>query len=153
MSEIVKEGEIILYITQKGKLDKALAAIGAPSLLKTPQGAPYLENSDVKVSVSHKGNVVVLACSKEPVGVDIEDVTVPRNIERLSRLFHVSEKVESLYDFYKVWTSKEAEGKRVGTGVNAEILRAKTEGAKYMDYGDYLICAIGEGDLVVRELD
>ena len=153
MSEVVKEGEILLFITEKGRLDKALSEIGASALLKTPQGAPYIENSDVKVSVSHKNNLVVLACSKAPVGVDIEDVTVPRNVERLSRLFYETEKPETLYDFYRIWTAKEAEGKRIGTGVDTEILRSETKGAKYLDYGDYLICAIGEGELVVRELD
>lgn len=152
MSE-VREGEILLFITRKGRANDALSEIGVASLSKNEQGAPYIEGSDIKVSVSHKGDIVVLACSTAPVGVDIEDVTVPRNVERMGRLFHESEKATSLYDFYKIWTAKEAEGKRVGTGVNTEILRAKTEGAKYMDYGDYLICVIGEGELVVRELD
>ncbi len=152
MTERLQEGEILLFITSKSRLSDALSAVGATELKKTDSGAPYIENSDLKVSLSHKGDRIAFAVSLSPVGVDVEDVTVPRNVERLSRLFHETEKPDTLYDFYKIWTKKEAEGKRRGTGIDTEILRTETPGGVYFDHGDYLICVVGEGNVTLREM-
>ncbi|MBP5405276.1 MAG: hypothetical protein J6Y74_04970 [Clostridia bacterium] len=147
----VQEGEILLFVTNKHKTEGIVKELGAESIEKDAQGAPFLKGSDLFISLSHKGDVVVLAVSAVPVGVDVEDTSVPRNVERLSKLFHTSERPKDLYAFYRVWTAKEAEGKRQRTGITTEILRKETSSGKYVDWGDYLICVMGEGEVRVIE--
>ena len=147
----VQEGEILLFVTNKHKTEGIVKDLGAESIEKDQQGAPFLKGSDLFISLSHKGDVVALAVSSSPVGVDVEDTSVPRNVERLSKLFHTSERPEDLYAFYRVWTAKEAEGKRLRTGISTDILRKETSSGKYFDWGDYLICVMGEGEVRVIE--
>ena len=147
MSYEVKEGEILLFITSKGKVNDIVRSLGAESLGRDEAGAPYLVGASYAVSLSHKGDVVAFALSNAPVGVDVEDTTVPRNVERLSKLFHETEKPTTLYDFYKVWTAKEAYGKLLKSGITTEILRAATPAGHYVEWGDYVICVMGEGDV------
>ena len=151
MNYEVQEGEILLFITNKHRTDDIVRALGAECLEKDGQGAPVLKGSDLFVSLSHKGDVLVFAVSKKDVGVDVEDTTVPRNVERLSKLFHISEKPTDLYGFYKIWTKKEAEGKRLRTGITTDILREASPEGKYFEQGDYLICVMGEGAVRVIE--
>jgi len=147
MSYSLSEGDILLFITQKNKVESIVKELGAESIEKDENGAPILKGSDLYVSLSHKGDVVALAVSHTAVGVDVEDTTVPRNVERLSKLFYATEKADSLFDFYRIWTAKEAEGKRLRTGITTEILRAESPKGVYFDYGDYLICVMGEGTI------
>ena len=151
MSTLPEREEIFLYVTKKHCVDDIVRELGAESIEKDENGAPFLKGSSLGISLSHKGDIVALAVSQEAVGVDVEDTTVPRNVERLSKLFHIEERPESLYDFYRVWTAKEAEGKRLRTGISTEILRAKSPEGNYFDWGDYLICVMGEG--TVRVID
>lgn len=151
MKYSVEKGEILLFVTNKHKTEGIVKDLGAESIEKDQQGAPFLKGSDLFISLSHKGDVVALAVSPSPVGVDVEDTSVPRNVERLSKLFHTSERPEDLYDFYRVWTAKEAEGKRLRTGISTDILRKETSSGKYFDWGDYLICVMGEGEVRVIE--
>jgi len=145
------EGKIALYILDRSRFGELLGRLGIESIEKDENGAPYLKDSPYKISLSHKGDLQVLVLSRGKVGVDIEEVTVPRNVERLSRLFHEKEKPTSLYDFYKVWTSKEAVGKLLGTGVTTALLSSYTEGVRHIDHGDYLIAVAGDGDIIVNE--
>ena len=147
----VKEGEILLLVAGRSSLQKALASVGIATVSKKENGEPYLEGSPYHISLTHKGDVAIAALSLDSVGVDVEDVTVPRNVERLSRLFEESERPDSLYDFYKVWTGKEAIGKRLGTGISTDLLKQKTEGIRHLDYGDYLIAVSGEGKINLVE--
>ncbi|MBQ9370304.1 MAG: hypothetical protein IJU10_04425 [Clostridia bacterium] len=151
MSAIPASEEILLYITNKHRVDEIVRELGAESIEKDENGAPLLKGSPLRMSLSHKGDVVAIAVSQEDVGVDVEDTTVPRNVERLSKLFHIEERPASLYDFYRVWTAKEAEGKRLRSGITTEILRARSPQGKYFDYGDYLICVMGQGAVRVIE--
>ena len=144
-----ERNEILLYVIGGHGLDDILKELGAESLEKDENGAPYLKGAPLHVSLSHKGNLVAFAVSWDAVGVDVEDTTVPRNVERLSKLFHIEEHPSSLYEFYRVWTAKEAEGKRLRTGITTDILRAKSPQGRYFDWGDHLICVMGQGDIRV----
>ena len=77
----------------------------------------------------------------------MENVTAPRNVGRLSRLFDESENPESLYDFYRLWTAKEAMGKYEGTGITFDLLKKKTTDVRHLDYGDYVIGVVGKGEI------
>ena len=114
------------------------------------RSVPGKESRHHFISFSHKGDVSVAAISDHEVGVDIENVTAPRNITRLSRLFDDSEVPESLYDFYRLWTAKEAMGKYNGTGINLAVLKQKTVDVRHLDYGDYIIGVVGKGDISLK---
>ena len=148
---IVKEGEILLVLAEKSRLRDKLESLGVGTILKRENGEPYLEGEPYHISLTHKGDVAIAALSRSSIGVDMEDVTVPRNVDRLSRLFDVAEKPTDLYEFYKVWTAKEAMGKRLGTGISYDLLKRKSEDVRYFDYGDYLICVAGDGEIKMEE--
>ena len=148
---LVQEGEILLVLAEKSKLRDKLESLGVGTILKKENGEPYLEGEPYHISLTHKGDVAIAALSRSSIGVDVEDVTVPRNVDRLSRLFDASEKPNDLYEFYKVWTAKEAMGKRLGTGISYDLLKKKSEDVRYFDYGDYLICVAGDGEIKMQE--
>lgn len=146
----LKKGEILVVFAGKTELGRALESLGVGRIEKRENGEPYFPDSDYYISFSHKDDIAVAAISDTRVGVDVENVTVPRNVERLSRLFHVSEAPESLYDFYRLWTSKEAIGKYEGTGITTELLKKKTTDVRHLEYGDYLIGVAGKGEITMK---
>lgn len=90
---------------------------------KSKNGKPYAENSSYKFSVSHCGNTVVCAVSKNEIGVDVERI---RNIRfKMSEKFACENEIEyigeNLDRFFKIWTLKEAYFKCKGTGLGADI--------------------------------
>lgn len=146
-----KEGEILLIFCRKSELYDAVESLGLGKIVKKESGEPYIPDSPYRISLSHKDSAGTVAISLASVGVDMENVTVPRNVERLSRLFAEEERPETLYDFYRVWTGKEATGKKEGTGITSELLNKRTEGVRYVDFGDYLVCVAGEGEIKIKE--
>ena len=144
-----KEGEIRLILAEKTALKEIVKSLGVGTLEKKESGEPYLANSPYFISLSHKGDTAIAALSLAKIGVDMEDVTVPRNVERLSRLFDQSEAPDSLYDFYKIWTAKEAVGKLLGTGITVDLLKQQTAGVRHIDYGNYVIAVAGEGNISI----
>ena len=151
LDALVGEKEILLLIASRSGLGRVLESVGIKTVSKKENGEPYLEGSPYRISLTHKGDVAIAALSRSSVGVDVEDVTVPRNVERLSRLFDQGERPTTLYDFYKVWTAKEAIGKRLGTGISSDLLKQKAEGIRHIDYGDYLIAVAGDGEIKTIE--
>ena len=147
---VIGEKEILLLYTAKRYLHEAVESLGLGAVSKKESGEPYFENGEYCISFSHKGDLGVAAVSRARVGVDVEDVNVPRNVARLSRLFDESEKPESLYDFYKVWTGKEAMGKYDGTGITYDVLNTKATDVRHLDYGDYLIGVVGKGEITLK---
>lgn len=147
----LKEDEICLLLSDRSELGDLIRSLGLGKVMKRESGEPYLTDSAYYVSLTHKGETGVVALSHKKVGVDIEKVTVPRNVKRLSRLFNEEEAPSSLYDFYKIWTGKEAIGKLLGTGITYDVLKKKTEGVRHFDFGEYLIAVAGEGEITIRE--
>lgn len=145
-----EKGFILVIFADKAELGSALESLGIGKVEKKEGGEPYLPDSPYFISFSHKDNVAVAAVSDNRVGVDVENVTVPRNVQRLSRLFDVSEVPDSLYEFYRLWTSKEAMGKLAGTGITFDVLKKKTTDVRHLDYGDYVIGVAGKGEITLK---
>ena len=139
--------QILVIFAEKTGLDDALRSFGIGKAEKREGGEPYLPDSPYYISFSHKDDIAVAAVSDSKVGVDVENVTAPRNVGRLSRLFDESENPESLYDFYRLWTAKEAMGKYEGTGITFDLLKKKTTDVRHLDYGDYVIGVVGKGEI------
>lgn len=95
-----------------------------------PQGKPYFKDyTDIHFSLSHSGNMAVLAISDAEVGIDVqEDRGYSEKIAK--RFYHakeykILEKAESVSEctklFYQIWTGKEAYIKYTGKGMSQDL--------------------------------
>lgn len=109
----------------------------ALSFAVTHKGKPYLQNGGYHFNISHSGDMVAVAVSKDsPVGIDIEQIKpVSAGIAR--RVFSEGDlcfvfgdavipdgKIEdrdTLVRFFKVWTYKEAFVKMTGEGISDDL--------------------------------
>ncbi len=116
----------------------AVCGIGADDvkLAVGEHGKPQAVGLDVAFSLSHSGDLVVCAVSDRPVGVDVERVR-PIGMRVARRLFVREEQEmllggksadellrhcddpDTLWQFYRYWTAKEAYFKRLGVGMSA----------------------------------
>lgn len=106
---------------------------------------PYFKDyPNVRFSISHSGDLVVLAMSDTEVGIDIEKIK-PRDYESIvARHFTEGEakEVDSIESFLKVWTKKEA------------YLKLTSEGLGGLDVSDVSKNLTYEGEpLVFTTLD
>ena len=96
----------------------------ALSLCRMESGKPFLDPCLLHFSYAHSGELIALLVSDLPCGVDVQTVQGDRNTDRMiQKYFSCAEQEQyaavpdrSLY-FTALWTKKEAEGKRLGTGV------------------------------------
>lgn len=102
------------YKTSKELLEIALKEEGITSykILKSKNGKPYLENSNIFYNISHKNKMVGLIISDSEVGLDIEYVDT-ENIKRKSTLkyFFTEKERESITnneELLTLWTKKES---------------------------------------------
>ena len=81
----------------------------AATILRTPEGKPYIEGNEIYFSLSHSGNRGVVAMDEAPVGVDLEYLG-ERNFPAVLSRFTERERQEilTLDDFIENWTAKEA---------------------------------------------
>ncbi len=95
-----------------------------------PQGKPYLiDYPDVHFSLSHSGNVVVLAIADSEVGIDVQEFRgfqekVAKRFyheEEMKQLEAVSDSTKKEWLFYKIWTGKEAYIKYTGKGIGQDL--------------------------------
>lgn len=92
---------------------------------------PFID-TEIDFNLSHCKNYVVCAIGKTvKVGIDIEEI-IPVNNEEFRSFFHSSEN-EKLnqskdrnYDFYSIWTKKEAVCKANGKGLLLELSEIDT---------------------------
>lgn len=113
------------------KEEDRLASLGTGLLLKcvlnissdkdikyNEHGKPYFEHGKY-FSVSHSGNIAVLAVSDDEIGIDIERLRKPN--ERIIRRCFTEAEAEfaekSNQNFTRIWTEKEAVLKLLGKGL------------------------------------
>lgn len=84
------------------------------TLLRTPNGKPYVEGNDIYFNISHSQNFKVLALHTSPIGVDIEALKgkTSEQIRELAIFRQLSEEekadISCEADFLRHWTMKEA---------------------------------------------
>ena len=84
----------------------------------TESGKPFLDPPAIRFNVSHSGDRALLAFTlQHDVGIDIEDLTMERNIALLAKLVSLPETVQK-ETFLKAWTRREAAGKALGVGLS-----------------------------------
>lgn len=102
------------YKTSKELLEISLKEEGITSykILKSKNGKPYLENSNIFYNISHKNKMVGLIISNSEVGLDIEYIDT-ESIKRQSTLkyFFTEKERESITnneELLTLWTKKES---------------------------------------------
>lgn len=100
--------------TSKELLEIALKEEGITSykILKSKNGKPYLENSNIFYNISHKNKMVGLVISNSEVGLDMEYIDT-ESIKRQSTLkyFFTEKERESITnneELLTLWTKKES---------------------------------------------
>lgn len=93
------------------------------SITRTKAGRPFAQ-SPVGVcadfSITHSNNLLIVAFSKNLIGIDLEFMKPRAYLEKISqRYFSPKEAQNSLEDFYRCWTAREAYIK-----IKAQSLRA-----------------------------
>ena len=132
--------EEALKISKYNDFNRMLEEMGSLILIKKFTGPgeikynkynkPYKEGGPY-FNVSHSDGLIVLALSSTEIGVDIEKIRTMKNrvIE-----YALSEKeykmVETIDDFFKLWTIKESVGKCLGIGLAKGIKNIPTENNK-----------------------
>jgi len=127
-----------------GALAFQLGEAGKPRLSGGEEGDPHLW-----FNLSHSGDIALCAVSTcGEIGVDVEEVTPLRDVERLAtRHFSPEELVDwqaldgskRLDGFYRVWTRKEALLKAAGLGLSRPLERVDTR-AGILDEVTYWLC-------------
>lgn len=100
-------------------------------LHREDSGRPYLSGCQLYVSIAHSGHKIACAVSENPVGIDIERLR-PVGKKLCDHVCLPEEKAfvlggspeqenytdeEVLRRFFQVWTAKEAQFKKLGTGI------------------------------------
>lgn len=107
------------------------------TLLRSPQGKPYLPQGDIHFSLSHSGHWALLAIAKtELIGVDIEEIKVVRDLLGIAESYYHPDEFAYLQtldeaaqrdSFYRFWTLKEAFLKATGAGISAGLEKIQFE--------------------------
>ena len=91
-------------------------------------GKPFLmNNQDYHFNISHTNNMISVAISSNPVGVDVEKIS-EIDLEISKRFFTENEQnyIEKSHDgvyerFFEIWTKKEAYVKYIGKGLSVPL--------------------------------
>ena len=83
--------------------------VSAPIL--EDNGKPYLENSEIFFSISHSDKLLTLAFDHKPIGIDIEYLKKRNFVKILNHYNAYNLKSITDIEFYKTWTTLEAEFK------------------------------------------
>lgn len=100
-----------------------------------------IQNIFKHTSIAHKDNIVIVAASNGPIGVDIEDASVPRDFETISEFMNFHN-VKNSSDFYRAFTLYEAKYKTSVPGPLHE---------RFYKIGTYMICIISNETLTAPE--
>ena len=153
---------IKLYQTENERVYEKLESLlpAGSEIKKTKNGKPYTDG--VYFSITHTGDVAMIAVSDRPVGVDAE-IIKDRDFFSVSRRFSTVEQSEigkSSSEFYKHWVVKEAYIKMFGGTLAYDLKRLDYFGGKlycdglntdcnifYCDSGDFIYCVCAESEI------
>lgn len=95
---------------------------------KTSLGKPYIEGFPVHFSIAHTDGLVCCIISDKECGIDCEKIEIKENVQRMAERYFVGDEITkmkesdfSFEEFLRIWTCKEAIGKRLGCGVMKAI--------------------------------
>ena len=101
------------------------------SVLNAETGAPFIENSDLFISVSHSHGVAIASVSAHAVGVDIELIN-PKRISVLKKMSgEIEPKFQDVTSLTVLWTLKESLGKALRTGIVEDFRHYDTKNFRH----------------------
>ena len=90
-------------------------------------GKPYLKNNEICFNISHSGDYVVCAVSKNEIGVDIQEIRKVNDLIVQKKYTEEEQKyVTDDVTFTKVWTLKESYVKAIGKGLYQKVEEVET---------------------------
>ncbi|MBQ8392742.1 MAG: 4'-phosphopantetheinyl transferase superfamily protein [Clostridia bacterium] len=101
-----------------------------PEFMLNDYGKPYVDVEGIYFNISHSKGRVVCAVSDSPVGIDIEKLTEKNDtdIKNFAKRYFVENEIAqlerdgySMLSFYKIWTSKEAYSKMLGSALSKNL--------------------------------
>ncbi len=124
------------------------------NILFSKHGKPYFENiMDFHFNISHSKDLITVAISESPVGIDIEYIRNPDL--RIAKRFcdeeynYITER-DSTIRFFEIWTKKEAYLKYKGTGLSGGLKSINTLNCdtpiKSYKLGKYILSVCGNQD-------
>lgn len=139
-----RKEQMLSYKFLKGKIQNGLAYVllvrllidecgrdvvlrNLPDFSYNEHEKPFLKNyPDLFFSISHCKTAVAVALSRQPLGIDIEDVTrykknVAAYVSNDDELKKINESEHQEFSFIELWTKKEAVFKYNGTGITDDI--------------------------------
>lgn len=129
--------ELYLCKTDERKkiLDWLLKDFG--TILRTPDGKPYIAGNPVYFSVSHSGDLCVITLSRYAIGVDCE-LERGKTRERIIKSFSEEEQAEIKNErsFLEHWTVREAYTKLSGGQIVKMLKKLKFVGGKLYADGE-----------------
>lgn len=98
----------------------------------TEDGKPFLDGCPLQFSLSHSGNYVAVALSKNSVGIDIQemkdfDPKVLKLIANKNDQKYYNESDDKKLAFYRIWTSKESYSKFTGLGMKESFKKIEID--------------------------
>ncbi len=122
----VKEKSALLHNEAYSLLDSMLVNIGVSDykIKKTDSGKPYIENSNAHFSIAHTDGLVCCVVADKACGIDCEKIVPRDRCEEFCKRYFTKEEISfmekcsySSEELLRIWTCKEAIGKRLGCGV------------------------------------
>ena len=106
----------------------ALGALISPSehltISRHAGGKPFFVSYPLFFSLSHADGLGIAVLSSSEVGIDLEWTDAPRNISAISRRFFSPSELRQIdsaenasFEFFSIWTKKEAYAKFTGEGL------------------------------------
>ena len=118
--------------------------LGYPAtVLRTPEGKPYIEGNEIYFSLSHSGKKGVVALNDSPVGVDLEylgEREYPAVLSRFSE--RERQEIFTIDDFIRHWTAKEAFIKMHGYTLASALFNTEYFGGSIYYKGEKEPCEV-----------
>lgn len=93
-------------------------------IIRDEFGKPYIIHNPFYFSLSHSNDLLVIACSSSPIGIDCE-FHKERKFEAISNRYYAdAEQIfakNDIANFYQVWGQKEALLKTIGVGIRIDL--------------------------------
>ena len=132
-------------------LDKMLKGMGITNyeFVKNENGKPFLKSLPIFFSITHTNGFCAVCTSDSPVGIDCEkiDESYSKKIEIFANRYFVENEIsllknseKPLFDFFKIWTTKEAYIKKFGlNGSYLKKIDTTKENTEIHVIDDYII--------------
>ena len=101
--------------------------LSTSDIIYNEYGKPYLKNNEICFNISHSGDYVVCAVSKNEIGVDIQEIRKVNDLIVQKKYTEEEQKyVTDNVTFTKVWTLKESYVKAIGKGLYQKVEEVET---------------------------